>query len=107
MASCGDQGADQVKTGPAGFGRYDSDPEYVGCPFARNDMSPCIARDGRSALSGGPAELICTGCAHTPEEQIEYLARDYLPAAHLIARVMDPEDAADDFRDMVRTATGP
>lgn len=90
--------------GPGGWGRYDDDPERVGCPYARSYMTPCIARDGRLALDDYP-DAVCVGCNHAPEEQIEDLARDYEPAAHLIARAMAPEDAADDFRDMVRAAT--
>ena len=94
--------------GPGGYGRYDNDPGYVGCPYALNDMTPCIARDGHLALAWNSAiDQICAGCGHTPEHHIEDLARDYEPAAHLVARVMDPEQAADDFRDMVRAATEP
>ena len=92
--------------GPGGYCRYDDDPGHVGCPWARSDMTPCIARDGHLALSSG-AEPVCVGCSHTPEHQIEDLSQDYEPAAHLVARAMDPEAAADDFAELVRQATEP
>ena len=35
-----------MSKGICGYGRYDDDPNCVGCPRARSDMTPCIARDG-------------------------------------------------------------
>lgn len=40
------------------YGRYNDDPEHVGCPFAKTDMTPCAARDGASATDNGD----CVGC---------------------------------------------
>lgn len=91
--------------GPAGYGRYDDDPAYVGCPFARSDMSPCAARDGRLALTSLPA--VCVGCGNTPEYLIEDLAADYQPAEALQASAGEPLGAADAFAEMVREATEP
>lgn len=91
--------------GAAGYGRYDDDLDHVGCPWARSDMSPCIARDGRLALSSG-ARQVCVGCGHTPEHQIEDLAEEYEKARILLA-VLDPRNAADEFAAMVREATEP
>jgi len=51
--------------GHAGFGRYDDDPEKIGCPYARSDMTPCVSRDGVSALTDDGK---CVGCGRTPAE---------------------------------------
>lgn len=92
--------------GPAGYGRYDDDPAYVGCPYARSDMSPCVARDGRLALSSG-LTVVCVGCGNTPEYLIGDLADDYEPAEALQASAGEPLGAADEFAEMVREATEP
>lgn len=44
--------------GPLGYGRYDDDPEHIGCPRAKSDMTPCVARDGVNASSHAQ----CVGC---------------------------------------------
>jgi hypothetical protein len=90
-------------TGPAGFGRYDSDWAHVACPFARTRRSPCIARDGRLALEGG---VICEGCAMEPAELAEALAVMYPPAEALRA-AGDPVTLADSFAEFVREMTEP
>jgi hypothetical protein len=92
--------------GVAGYGRYDDDPSYIGCPFARSDMTPCIARDGRLALAGSPPS-VCAGCANTPEYLIEDLAESYDPARRLLAETGEPQGAADEFAQMIREATEP
>jgi hypothetical protein len=89
--------------GPAGYGRYDDEPAYVGCPFARSDMSPCIARDGRLALDAGD---LCAGCANSPGYLAEDLAEAYDPARDLLL-TGDPVTLADEFAEMVREATEP
>jgi len=90
--------------GPAGYGRYDDDPAHVGCPFARSRRSPCMARDGRLALVESPA-MVCEGCYHTPEQQVEDLAM-YWPPAEGIAPG-EPVTMADEFAAMVREMTEP
>lgn len=90
--------------GPAGYGRYDDDPVHVGCPWARSSESPCMARDGRTALAG-PPDPVCVTCAHEPSFLIEDLAEDYPPAQELLT-AGDPYQAADQFALMVREATG-
>lgn len=94
--------------GPAGYGRYDDDPEAVGCPRARSYRSKCVARQGRQALDPSPAgeDLICHGCAHTVFEMTEELAREYPPAAGLDV-LGDQAALADEFALMVREATEP
>lgn len=49
--------------GPGGYGRYKDDPRFVGCPRARSDMTPCIARDGAIALDDLGS---CVGCGRQP-----------------------------------------
>jgi hypothetical protein len=92
--------------GPAGYGRYDDDPEYVGCPWARSDMTPCIARDGDLALTSG-LDAMCAGCRQTPEYLVEDLAQGYPPAESLKASSTGPADAANEFALLVRAATEP
>lgn len=94
--------------GPAGYGRYDDNPQAVGCPRARTARSKCVARDGRQALENAPPgeDRICRGCAHDLFEMIEELAREYPPAAGL--PVLDEQEVlADEFALMVREATEP
>jgi hypothetical protein len=69
-------------------------------------MSPCVARDGRLALSGDLTP-VCVGCRNTPEYLIEDLAADYQPAEVLQASAGEPLGAADEFAVMVREATEP
>jgi hypothetical protein len=94
-----------VSKGPAGYGRYDDDPEHVGCPWAKSDMTPCVARDGHLALSGG-ARRVCVGCGNSMTRLITDLGGDYPPARTLIARE-SPDELADQFADVVREATAP
>ena len=91
--------------GPAGYGRYDDDPQHIGCPWAKSDMTPCIARDGRLALIGNPPAR-CFGCAHTPEYLIDDLAGAYEPARALLVSG-DLIALADEFAIAVREATEP
>lgn len=58
--------------GPAGYGRYNDSPEHVGCPRAKSDMTPCIARDGHTALAD---DNVCVGCGSDPLALLEQLAR--------------------------------
>ena len=97
-----------MNLGPAGYGRYDDDPQAVGCPRARSPRSRCVARDGRQALDYAPAgeDLLCHGCAHELIGLIEELAAGYPPAAGLDV-LGEQEALADDFALMVREATEP
>lgn len=91
--------------GVAGYGRYDDDPAHVGCPWARSDMSPCVARDGRLALGGEPPRQ-CTGCGNDVPYLIRDLADDYPPAREP-AGPENPAEAAGRFRRLVWEATKP
>lgn len=91
--------------GPAGYGRYDDAPDHVGCPWARSSESPCVARDGRTALAG-PGETVCVGCGNDPAFLAEDLAEEY-PAARELLTAGDPYEAADKFALTVREATEP
>lgn len=57
-----------------GYGRYKDDPKHIGCPRAKSDMTPCIARDGHSALADsiGGAET-CVGCGAAPTDLLNEL----------------------------------
>ena len=91
--------------GPAGYGRYDSDPDHVGCPYAKSDMTPCVARDGRLALADGYPRS-CLGCGNRLLFLINDLAGDYEPARAMIPTT-DADLLADQFADVVREATAP
>lgn len=97
-----------MKPGPAGYGRYDDDPEHVGCLWARSSESPCVARDGRLALDEAPDgdERTCLGCVRELRDMIEELAGAYPPAAGLDV-LGEQEALADDFALAVREATEP
>jgi hypothetical protein len=102
-----------VTRGPAGYGRYDDDPEHVGCPWAKSDMTPCVARDGAICLSGTPTSLrarspahVCVGCGHTPRYLLADLAEVYDPARQYL-ETADPQDIAARLAEMVRAATAP
>ena len=54
------------------YGRYDDDPEQIGCPRAKTDMTPCVARDGHLAqLNDGS----CAGCRENPADLLTELVR--------------------------------
>lgn len=95
--------------GPAGYGRYDDDPDQVGCPRARSDMTPCIARDGAICLAGETpkANGVCVGCGADPRA----LLHDLDPVANRALRAAPPSvrarEAADLLADTVRQLTEP
>ena len=60
--------------GPAGYGRYDDDPEHIGCPRAKTDMTPCAARDGDTACYDTAGE--CVGCDQHPANLLRDLVRE-------------------------------
>ena len=95
--------------GTAGYGRYDSDPAHVGCPWAlasrRTSEAPCIARDGKLGMLGGQ----CVSCGKSILSLFTDLADDYRPAEDALSGPPFPglEQAADKFRDLVYEATAP
>ena len=56
--------------GPGGYGRYNDDPKHVGCPRAKSDMTPCVARDGELAQD---EDGLCVGCDQKPAELLKAL----------------------------------
>jgi hypothetical protein len=59
--------------GPGGYGRYDDDPQHVGCPRARTDMTPCVARDGDVATEDRGE---CVGCGKRAADLLRDLVRE-------------------------------
>ena len=94
--------------GACGYGRYDDDPDYVGCPRAETDMTPCIARDGHTAMAD---DMVCVGCRGNPLVLIKELADARIESAmdFIKPRSLRPSVAtqADKLRDLVRAATEP
>ena len=56
--------------GLLGYGRYDDDPDRVGCPRAKTDMTPCAARDGNLAVAD---DGVCVGCGALPADLLREL----------------------------------
>lgn len=56
--------------GPLGYGRYDDAPGVVGCPRARSDMTPCVARDGQMAET---TDGSCVGCGKNAADLLREL----------------------------------
>ena len=68
-----------MSKGIGGYGRYDDYPEHVGCPRAKSDMTPCVARDGQTAMSD---DGYCVGCSERPAALLMQLVRIIsIPAA--------------------------
>jgi hypothetical protein len=59
--------------GPLGYGRYNDDPEHIGCPRAKSDMTPCAARDGNNAVADAGD---CVGCGEYPADLLTALVRE-------------------------------
>lgn len=74
----------------AGYGRYQDDPEHVGCPRAKTDMTPCVARDGHTAADGG-GDGCCVGCGEHPADLLAALVREVTAVAAVTADGSDQE----------------
>jgi hypothetical protein len=60
-----------------GYGRYNDDPDHIGCPRAQSDMTPCVARDGQLAVGSTAAdEPVCVGCGKNPADLLRDLVRE-------------------------------
>jgi hypothetical protein len=87
-----------MSKGIAGYGRYNDDPSHVGCPRAKSDMTPCIARDGRVCIAD---DRTCVGCGAKPHDLLKEL-RDEGVA---IPQSIDVWTAADALQTAVREVT--
>lgn len=56
-----------------GYGRYQDDPNHIGCPRAKSDMTPCVARDGHLACDD---DGDCVGCQENPSDLLQALVRE-------------------------------
>ncbi len=63
----------------------------IDCPRARTWMTPCVARDGKSAVADAG---VCVGCGAAPDALMRDLATRYLPALAALPRATDAETAA-------------
>ena len=88
-----------MSKGICGYGRYDDDPDHVGCPRAKTDMTPCIARDGSTALAD---DRKCVGCGSRPAALLKELR---LAGAIQYPDPPQAKPAADKLRDIVREVT--
>lgn len=55
------------------YGRYDDDPKHVGCPRAKTDMTPCVARDAWTAQDDDGE---CVGCGRKPADLLTALVAE-------------------------------
>lgn len=85
-----------------GYGRYKDDPGHVGCPRARSDMTPCIARDGRLAIYD---DGDCVGCGVNAWEALVALKRAQKLSPPSASQ--SPEHFADQLQKIVRRVTEP
>lgn len=77
--------------GPLGYGRYNDDHEHVGCPRAKSDMTPCVARDGAISIDC-PERPVCVSCRANPADLLQALVREVTePRAILDSRMMPDE----------------
>jgi hypothetical protein len=76
--------------GLLGYGRYDDDPECIGCPRAKSAMTPCVARDGDIAVAddGG-----CVGCGAQPADLLRELVRAATGGSNSVPGVGTPIDS--------------
>lgn len=89
---------------PGGYGRYKDDPNHVGCPRAKTDMTPCVARDGSIAVADDDG--VCVGCgagAVRLLNELTELVTGSLPEP----RIQSPTAAADRLTEFVREVTEP
>lgn len=94
-----------MSVGVCGYGRYNDDPEYVGCPRAKSDMTPCIARDGALALAD---DLKCVYCNEHPKDLLNELRGAGVntgPTRSGVRGSLWDWRAADKLRDVVRQVT--
>lgn len=88
-----------MSKGICDYGRYNDDPDHVGCPRAKTSETPCIARDGSTALAD---DRKCVGCAERPAVLLKEL--------RLAGGIQQPNPTgwvqqADKLRDVVRQVT--
>lgn len=59
--------------GVLGYGRYDDYPDHIGCPRAKSDMTPCVARDGDLADAD---DSVCVGCGSNSSNLLKELVKE-------------------------------
>lgn len=72
--------------------------DVIGCPRAKTWMTPCISRDGSTALDNTGA---CVGCGEEPWALLLDLGRRYPPAREYFG-MTSPDQCADVLTKMVR-----
>jgi hypothetical protein len=81
-----------------GYGRYKNDPDHIGCPRAKSDMTPCIARDGKLALDDLGE---CVGCGERPSKLLLEIIED------ATAYNGSPSKQADKLKEIVYDISAP
>jgi hypothetical protein len=77
------------------------DRDEINCPRAKTWMTPCIARDGHTALDGAR----CVGCGTKAVQALKDLSERYEPARRYL-QTKDPDTAADRLTEMVVAYVG-
>lgn len=62
-----------MSKGLLSYGRYPDG--HIGCPRAKTDMTPCVARDGTLAQGGDVASGPCVGCGEEPADLLVALVK--------------------------------
>lgn len=89
--------------GICGYGRYPDG--HVGCPRAKSDMTPCIARDGHTALAD---DMTCVYCSAHPKDLLDELRAAGVNTGTARSRVRGSlwdRKAADKLAEVVKEAT--
>lgn len=81
-----------IREAEAGHGGP-ADRERIACPRAKSWMTPCIARDGSTALDDGD---VCVGCGAPPRTLLVDLAKRFRSGRRYV-QTKDPRSCADRF----------
>jgi hypothetical protein len=78
-----------------------SERNEVDCPRAKTWMTPCVARDGQTAIDDPHATTpVCVGCGAEPRALLLDLSERYEPARRY-RQTHDPRACADRLTELV------
>lgn len=75
------------------------DNEYIHCPNAKSDMTPCIARDGRITIT---MDGVCVGCGKPPKEVLDFIGEKHPHSPKVKKEITSNEDNPEILADLVK-----